>query len=405
MDTGTNFISQFNPFSGSTPKPSTNPNQPVNISNGGQPTENQTPAVKLQRISSMPVAGYGLFSMQRLVAVTPPPASETPAANTPAKPVAPKTETATAVRYVARENGNIYESFLDNLAERHYSSTVIPQIYEALFGNNGNYVVMRYLKGDGRTIQTFVGLLPKEVLGGDGSTNEIKGVFLPENVTSVSLSPDTNNIFYLYPSGNGVVGITMNFATGKKVQIFSSAFSEWLADWATSKLITLTTKPSAGVPGYMYGLGTSGGNPSQMIGNVSGLTTLTSSDGKFTLAADSALRLSLYNNSTKASVGVPLITLPEKCTWGPKNDAIYCAVPKNIPTGNYPDSWYQGEVSFTDQIWQVNPTTGNTALLDDPSADQGGEDMDATNLGLDSTGKHLIFVNKKDSILWELSLQ
>ena len=50
---------------------------------------------------------------------------------------------------------------------------------------------MRYLKTDGKTIETFVGNLPKEFLGGDTtSDNEIKGSS-PEDIKDISLSPDT----------------------------------------------------------------------------------------------------------------------------------------------------------------------------------------------------------------------
>ena len=90
-----------------------------------------------------------------------------------------------ALRYVARATGNIYETFADKIEEQKFSGTVIPQIYEALFGNKGQSVIMRYLKGDGRTIETFVSNLPKELLGADTTVvNEIKGSFLPENSAS-----------------------------------------------------------------------------------------------------------------------------------------------------------------------------------------------------------------------------
>ena len=37
---------------------------------------------------------------------------------------------------------------------------------------------MRYLKGDSKTIETFVGTLPKELLGADPNLiNETKGAF------------------------------------------------------------------------------------------------------------------------------------------------------------------------------------------------------------------------------------
>ena len=60
---------------------------------------------------------------------------------------------------------------------------------------------MRYLNDDGKTIETFIGSLPKEILGQDTMTdNEIKGSFLPENITNINISPDTSRLFYLFNS-------------------------------------------------------------------------------------------------------------------------------------------------------------------------------------------------------------
>ena len=95
------------------------------------------------------------------------------------------------LRYVDKATGNIYQTFADKIDERKFSSSVIPRVYEAFFGNEGESVIMRYLKTDNRTIETFVGALPKEFLGSDSvGTNEIKGSFLPENISDISVSPD-----------------------------------------------------------------------------------------------------------------------------------------------------------------------------------------------------------------------
>lgn len=413
VDTGgTNFGSIFNPF-GSNNKPTppkTTP--PVDVSGYQPPSEVVTP--KLIKVSSMPVAGFGVFSKERLidVPVTPPSPMETDTTTSTsskktAKPIPPATEFATALRYVDRATGNIYETFADKIAERKFSTTIIPQVYEASFGNNANSVVMRYLKSDGRTIETFVGNLPKELLGGDTtSDNEVKGTFLPDNIKDVSVSPDKGSIFYLFSSGDNMMGATLNLGTGKKTQVFTSPFTEWLSFWPNSKMITLTTKPAAGIPGYMYAIDPtkSSSLPSQVLGNINGLTTLASPDGKMILSADDNLLLSIYHTDTKASSPAGIRTVPEKCAWGNGSDVIYCAVPKSINSNQYPDAWYQGEESFSDQIWKINIATGNTEMIADP-ATISGEDVDGIKLATDDSGNYLFFVNKKDSFLWELDLK
>lgn len=418
VDTGgTNFISNFNPFGSSKDvPPSTNP--PVVNNEGGESTPSvDTSTLKLVKVSSMPIAGYAVYLKERYKNV--PEATPAPIepASTPSTtkstsvtkkvaPTAPLTEFVPALRYVARTNGNIYQTFAENIEERKFSSTIVPKVYEAFFGTNGQSVIMRYIKND-RSIETFVGSLPKELLGGDTSdSNEIKGIFLPEDTSSLSISPDTLKTFYVFNSNaNNAVGITSNSLGDKKVQVFDSPFTEWLTDWPSANIITLNTKPSSGVPGYLYAIDPNKKSFAKIFGDVYGLTSLMSPNGKLILYSDSGPSLNLYNTESREALSLNLKTLPEKCVWTKTNDFVYCSVPKNIPSGAYPDSWYKGEVSFSDELWKINVTNSNAELILDPVMALGGEEMDGIKLSLDSNGDYLFYVNKKDSYLWEVKLK
>jgi hypothetical protein len=402
---GTNFFSQFNPF-GTKPTPPPPP-PPVDVS--GYVPPDTMPAGKLVKISSMPVAGFAVFLKERLkeVPILPPTSEVT----TPPKKVAPPpTEFMPALRYVDKANGNIYQTFADKIEERKFSSTIIPKVYEAYFGNRGETVVMRYLKADDRTIETFVGNLPREVLGADTTgTNEVKGSFLPNNIKDISLSPDTSKIFYLFNSGDMMVGTILNFLNNRKTQIFDSPFTEWSSSWPNNNIITLSTKPSANVPGYMYTMDSAGKNLSRVLSQINGLTDLMSPNGKLVIYngnnSSSNLPLNVYNKDTRNSFLLGVRTLPEKCVWGRIGDSVYCAVPKSVSPGQYPDTWYQGEVSFSDQLWKIDAVTGNATLLADPATISGGEEIDGIKLALDEGENYLFFVNKKDSFLWKLDLK
>jgi hypothetical protein len=405
---GTNFISTFNPLGGSktqnpiTNTPATNDN---NIQN--QP---QTPAteIMLKKVSSVPVAGFTVYTKERLkdVVIEPVaiPTEETPKTKTTKKPTPPLTEFMPALRYVDRVTGNIYETFADKIEERKFSTTIIPKIYEAFFGNKGESVVMRYLNGDNKTIETFTSNLPREYLGADTNIGEIKGIFLTKDIKDVSLSPDTTNIFYLFNTGNNMVGSTFNLLSGSKTQVFVSPFTEWLPSWPNTKTITLTTKPAFGIPGYMYALDLSTKSLNRVFGNINGLTTLTAPSGKLVLYSNDNLSLSIYHTDTKVSDLLAVKTLPEKCVWGKNNDFIYCAVPQSAGVSRYPDAWYQGEVSFSDQLWKIDVKTGNATILVDPITVSGGEEIDGIKLELSPDENYLFFVNKKDSYLWELKI-
>ncbi len=415
---GTNFISNFNPFGNNTKPPTDTTTNPVDVS--GYQTPPETTKLALRKISSVPVAGYAVFQKERLkdvpvvmpeTPVTPPADIEntTPVDNTKkpiVKPTPPLTEFAPALRYVDRATGNIYQTFADKVQERRFSSMLIPKVYEAFFANSGQAVFMRYLKADGRTIQTFFANLPKEYLGADTTgDNELKGTFLPDNVSDLSVLSDTSSVFYLSPSGDNASGTTLNISNGKKVEILNSPFTEWLSTWPNNKMVTLTTKPASGYPGYMYSLDTSSKNITKVIGDVNGLSTFVSPNGKLVLYSNDSLTLNIYHTDTKVSEILGIHTMPEKCVWGKQSDYIYCAVPKNLVGVPYPDSWYKGEISFNDEIWRKDVVSGVESLISDPAQTQGGEEIDGIKLGINEGENYLFFVNKKDSFLWELSLK
>ncbi|MBP6883795.1 MAG: hypothetical protein KBC06_00990 [Candidatus Pacebacteria bacterium] len=410
---GINFISEFNPFA------KTSPTTPGGDTSNGEnnPGDTNTPDTgaelqNLTKVSSMPVAGFAVYQKERFkeVPVIIPQQTEgvpaQPEVKPTTKPTPPPTEIVPALRYVSRSNGNIFETFADKVEERQFSTTIIPRIYEAFFGSKAESVIMRYLKADEVTINTFTGTLPKEVLGGDTTNNnEVKGSFLPENITDMSISPDGSKIFYLLGVGDGVVGVTAGTLGTTKIQIFDSKYTEWLSQWPNAKLITLTTKPSYAVPGYMYAVNPDKKDFIKIIGNINGLTTLTSPDGKKVLYSDSNLSLNIYNTESGETLTLPTRTLPEKCVWNSTNTSVFCSVPKFITGAAYPDAWYQGEISFSDDIWKLDVATGSGTLLVDPTEVVGGENIDGTKLTLDSGENYLVFVNKKDSHLWELKLK
>jgi len=415
-----NFLADFMPFGKSKTTTPTDINQPVDVS-GFVPTSDETQNIKLKKISTFPIAGYGVYMKERYKDVTNSnQTTETPLPNLPLSKgeekggglITSPSEFASALRYVNKATGNIYQTFADRIDERRFSSTVIPKVYEAFFGNEGNSVVMRYLKTDlptgqagNKTIETFVGAVPKESLGVDLiAASEVKGSFLPENVSDISVAPDASKIFYLFNIADSAVGITLTLSTNTKVQVLDSPFTEWLSFWPNSKMITVTTKPSANVPGFMYAINPDKKDFNKILGGINGLTTLTSPDGKMVLYGDNNLSLSIFNIGTGNSISIGVNTLPEKCVWGTVSDIIYCAVPKFIDRAQHPDSWYQGEVSFSDEIWKIDAISGNTAMILD-LVSISGEEVDGIKLTLDEGQNYLFFVNKKDSYLWELNLR
>ena len=414
---GDNFFADLLNFGNSKSPKGDDSDTPSDISGYIPPEEQIMEKMKLVKISSMPIAGYAVFNQERFVDVAPPvktepvEGDELPATVTLARPTAPEVERIPILRYVAKENGNIFQTFIDTINERKFSNTLVPGVQEAFFGDNGETVIMRYLKNNNTDIATWVGVLPKEVLGSDSDfLKKITGSFLTDNITYMSISPATKRMFYLFNSGTGAIGISSTATGENKSQIYNGAYTEWLSEWPNDALVTLTTKPASGIPGYMYAINPAEKDFKKVLGNIPGLTTLTSPNTETVLYSNDRLSVSLYDTNKMETRDISLRTLAEKCVWNTSSEFIYCAVPKSINSSYaYPDSWYQGEVSFSDNIWKINVLNGTTEMVIDPTivpadSDRGVEAIDATKLSLSSDNKYLFFVNKNDSYLWGLEL-
>ncbi|MBX4210603.1 hypothetical protein KW783_01375 [Candidatus Parcubacteria bacterium] len=311
------------------------------------------------------------------------------------------------VEYIDRATGNLYEVNTDSLSRKRITNKTIVKVRDASWLTADNFIV-RYAHDSGDGIDSFSARLATAPLFATTSENlrDFVGTFLTPNVTDISLSPKKDHIFYLVTDDTTQGFISLPDGS-KKVTLFQSPVSEWISSWPKDDTITLTTKGSANSAGYLFFVNTKSGVMNPILSGRAGFTTLT----------NPALTKILYSESTgigfntnifDVKLGIPLpatvTTLPEKCVWSKKNtDIAYCAVPKTIPSNNYPDSWYQGIVSFNDSFYKVNVKSGTATFLIDPY-EQLKSDVDGLKLFLDDNEDTLFFTNKKDSILWGLRL-
>ncbi len=319
-----------------------------------------------------------------------------------------------SARYMERSLGNIFETPLNTFAETRISNETHPQVAEALWGNKGNSVIFRYL--DSQTD----GLIKSHIINLGTSATPItiststesvqpsflktEEVFLPDYIPFASTAGDNSNtLFYLKDTGGPILGFVTDFKNSSAINIFSSPFTEWLPQFPNKNLVTLNTKPSADVPGDMFFLNPKTKAVTKILGDINGLTTLTNTDGKYVLYSGTQVgvpQLSVYDTTKKTSNQISLQTLPEKCVWSTmQKTVVYCAVPQNIPTGTYPDQWYQGVISFSDSLWRIDVATLNVTPIMVPGA-YGAPAMDMTNLLLSSNDAYLLFVDKITSTPW-----
>jgi len=75
-----------------------------------------------------------------------------------------------------------------------------------------------------------------------------------------------------------------------------------------------------------------------------------------------------------------------------------CGIPTILPNLNYPDAWYQGLISFNDQIWMMNLIKNTTSLIDGLNLNN----LDIINIK--NNNQFIYFQNKIDGSLWSFDL-
>ncbi len=312
------------------------------------------------------------------------------------------------VRYLEKATGHIYDIDLpageagpQGGVSEIISNTTIPNIFEAYWSPDGKQVLTRYTENNKTGIEDAVRNFSLISI----ATTSTRGIFLLSTIRAVASSPKENKIFYLMPWGESYLGITASFEDKKQKQVLTTSFGEWAVAWPSERIITLLSKPSATINGYLYKLDPITGSFEKILADIPGLTGLMSPGGEnvfYSQGGYSGIETGLYDVAKKTSIPFfGLITLPEKCVWSKLNKGIiYCAVPSILPSGRYPDDWYMGLISFADRIWKIDTIKGTTEIISTES----GSEFDFINLFLSKNENYLFFENKKDGTLWSLQL-
>ncbi len=359
----------FLPFGGSD-NPQPIPNQ-GELATTTEPQKNFTQ--KLRKISSEPVAGAGILDIKA----------------------------GSVVRYTERANGHIYEVDLFSPKQERISNTTTPIAYDAVWGNKNNSFVVRYLKEDDETVDTYSMNLKQ----GIASTSVVVlGTSFPEKIDGVSSFGSST--FYLQKSDVSSLGYVSGFDGKQRRLIWNSPIKDILSQFVNAKTVALTTKPASNIGGSMYLVDTNSGQTTKVLSNVSGLSTIVSPDaGKvLAIAQESAVQMFLYDIKSRAVTNITPTTLPEKCVWSTKDkNVVYCAVPGEYLRGDSQSSWYKGLISFTDDVWKYD-LKNNSASMVQNLLNESGEYIDVIKPILSENEQYLLFVNKKDNSLWSLDL-
>jgi hypothetical protein len=303
--------------------------------------------------------------------------------------------TSTILLFVDRITGYVYGYPIETGKVFQISNSVIPGIYDAYFFNGGKGIIMRYIDQEKNIVTGVVATVP------DVKENEIplplqNIQYLTSEVTSIATNLKKNKVSYIVSTTNGSAIYTI---TPKgPVFVVSSPFKDWTLSYGGDSLF-VTSKPSAYVGGGTFdipsfqselnektGLMSNPGPDRTMINSMwstSGLATFLSDDGNLK--------------------SLSFLTLASKCSWGEKQFLV-CAVPRTIPQADegLPDDWFQGRVSFNDDIFVIDTKTGERYSLYAFTQENGL--FDVTNISIAPKNEFLGFNKKQDASLWLLNL-
>lgn len=379
-------IRDFLPFGNSdnsTDTGTTNTTETSGIISNNEPFTTQTNEIvvpRLRKISKEPVAGAVIYNVG----------------------------TTSVVRFVEKGTGNVYEANSSTTVVQRLTNTTIPKIIRAFWLPNASGFLAQTLEPGSEIVETNFVKLNKNTAS---STSESLTLFstiiskLPTSIKEITIKPDGTKIFYYTALSSSNWFVSNPDGTGSSL-VMSHPLTEWLPKWISGNVIIMQIKGSSEATGFTYSFDVSSKTLKKIGVDASGLSVNPNSDGSLSLISSggSVPDLFIVDNKNVSTKGIDANTLAEKCVWlKDKNPFVYCAIPSQIPRGNYPDIWYKGLVSTEDFIEKIdisNDIFYNIANLSSLS----GQKIDVVDISLSPDGSHLIFRNKIDGFLWMLRI-
>ncbi|MFC1700942.1 hypothetical protein ACFLZ0_02295 [Patescibacteria group bacterium] len=303
------------------------------------------------------------------------------------------------VKYYSALSGNVLQSNFDGSEQFIISSDTLTNLLKTKWSPiDKNKVISFFKQKDEQIKKYFYNFKSKE------------SAMLEKNISSVDWSPTEDKIVYQYfDIQSGLNNINIANPDGSDWNsILQTRIKDIIVEWPSSNQIIIRTKPSGLAKSVIYTINPSGENFRKLIDNTYGLTTLWSPQGDKLLFSETNsqgenLKLNLFNTNDYTIRELDFITLPEKCVWSQDNITAYCAVPTIIADkAVLPDDYYKDLLEFTDFFYKINLNTGQKSLL--AKSDILSIGIDASQLLLDNQENYLIFVNKKDGLLYSLEL-
>ncbi len=302
--------------------------------------------------------------------------------------------TSTVIVFVDRMTGYIYGFPLETGKPFQMSNTVMPGVYDAQIFDEGKKVILRYLDQEKNKIVGVVANIPN-VQENEMPLPLTNIQYITNPVTSIATNFKKDKVSYLVTTETGSSLYTIT-AKGPTL-VTSSPFKEWMLSYGGENLY-VTSKPSAYVNGATFSIPTF----QPEVTEKTGLMSTPGANGVILNSMWSAQGLATFISDNGDIKLLASKTLASKCAWGERKFLV-CAIPKLTLKGSegLPDDWFQGRVSYSDDFFAVDSTTGETYPLYSFKQDEGN--FDVTNMTISKENIFLTFNKKQDSTLWLLN--
>ena len=295
--------------------------------------------------------------------------------------------------YYKKSDGHLVSNSIGGGSEETVSNLTILNILEALWSPDKKKAIIIYQ--DGSALKKFI----------TEATSTPKVTFLPQESTAPAWSPDGKSIWWLAQQ-NGTYTLISADISGKnqKKLGLSTPMPELTLSVIAPDLALLIPKTASffETPLFLFSSKTSVLNP---VLTGFGLLAISDPNPKTqnivytkTSRAGTLDDLHFLDFKSGKDTSWPLKTLAVKCAFSRDSKLLFCAAPKDLPTRNLPEAWFEGKVSFTDAIYRIDLTTGKAEEV----FREGG---DVTSLIASDDAKKLFFIDKKTGFLYGLSLE
>ena len=304
--------------------------------------------------------------------------------------------TSTILLFVDRTTGYVYGFSPLTGKPFQISNTLLPGIYDAYFYEKGDQVMMRYIDQEKNEIVGVTALVPN--VQENEMALPLKNVqYIRSNITSITSNLKKEKISYVVTtdSGSDIFTLTKNGAS----LLTSSPFREWSITYG-GDVVYITTKPSAYVEGSTFSIP----QLKSEITEKTGLMSTLSSEGIMLNSMWSRDGLATFITNNGDTKNASFKTLASKCSWGERKFLV-CAIPRTIPrtTEGLPDDWFQGRVTFNDDFFIIDSSTGESYSFYTFKKEDGL--FDVTNISIAEGNKYIGFNKKQDASLWILNTE